>query len=169
MKLKMDFVTNSSSSSFIVVFPNKIMHVDDVLKFIADKQQATTVFNDAMELKPWIKNDELTLSKVAKEITHGSVDGCNSSWGNDSGFCLDNNIKRDDLRNNIEWNRLMWDEHELKDNVSAVNVAKKFMKGLPNESYIYVFEYGDNSGEYFARLEHDDIFHELKHIRVSKH
>jgi hypothetical protein len=53
MKRKLDFITNSSSSSFLVAWPNKIEKMEDVLKIIPEQEKASIVFHDAIEQTPY--------------------------------------------------------------------------------------------------------------------
>jgi len=158
VKIRNGFVSNSSSSSFIVCFPKRPETAEEVRQLmfgdleymshpyefgaVDTKQIAETVFAD---LKP---QRAATFNKVIKILKRG--------WDGPP-----------NLLDDYFYDRITHEEFKQKQDDWAQAQAEKFMdecKGI-----IYIFRYGDDDGSYFAALEHGEIFRNLKYYRVSQH
>lgn len=181
MRIKSDFVTNSSSSAFLVAWPTEIKDLDDILKYIPEKEKAEQVFMDSMNLTPMIidHNDKKIIHKISEEITYGYVDEIedqlNSTGNSYDGFEIftekfmeRHHITDEELKDDHYSKGLIWEEYENYRLALASKLAIKFCK--ENEGrYLYIYEYGDDSGAFFSEMEHGGTFNDIRHIHISKH
>jgi hypothetical protein len=163
MKIRSGFVSNSSSSSFIVAFPKEPTSAEEVEKILfpsggntyghpyykasypTDKV-AGTVWDDIQRQKP--NNEE----EIWGEL-HGYLKG--GPYLDWEKFKLPNG--------GYDWKAFDAEECRYRQ-----KVMKKFVEENPGAT-IYCFHYGDENGKYEGALEHGGLFDHLPHITVSHH
>ena len=162
MKIRTGFVSNSSSSSFVVAFPRIPQNVDDMKKmlfgdeesyFVGDKytkisitaeEAATTVFRDFLEQGNPASFEEI--SKTLKsDISFDTLDKYKNGDGS-----------------------IDWDGYNYASAKYGNECTESFMK--KNEGkFIFIFSYADEDGAYFSAMEHQGLFTNLEHERISNH
>ena len=169
MKIKVDFITNSSSSSFVVAWPFKIKTLDDVLKFISNEAKAEVVFSDSKKQKGYVITETKNVIKLlADKLDGGHLTGYHDYGHWEENFLKRNNITYDQIHTNKQWLHLLWDEQEKLREITSIKNAFEFIEtntGL----FLYVYDYGDDDGEFYSEMEHGGTFNNLQHIQVSHH
>ena len=180
MKQRLGFVSNSSSSSFVVVFPKELPKTVEEMEELlfgdalyagydgehtfSTKEIAAHVLRDMedgpikrrIELIDNLRNGELSCSGLA--IKHGL--GASACPRPDFMHLWD---KPEDEKQKII------EDYSKAKNDFAETIAKKLLK-FAKMSQLYRFTYSDNDGsELFAFMEHGDIFRRLVHYRLNQH
>lgn len=167
MKFRNGFVSNSSSSSFVIAFPRIPLNIEEVQKMIFGddpkaglshpydddwypaSQVAETVFNDINE-KSIVPMDKEAILRAFEEDY--AIDYFNEYWKEDDPE------KREVLR-------------QKSDNQSKIRAQQRcddFLKDNKG-SFVYELVYADEDGSYGCAMEHGDVFQNLSHIRISHH
>ena len=173
MKIKSDFITNSSSSSFIVVFDKQITKFEDVKNLISKNAKAEQVLIDSLKQTPKkIKRDDIELiNMLTTEMYSGHyIDANNELTYSEyqKTFCEREGITQTELYKNTAWTKSFYNEYAY---ICRKVYSKKVVEFLEEHdgNYLYIFHYGDDEGEFFSEMEHGGTFEQVPHIRISKH
>jgi len=161
MKIKSDFITNSSSSSFIVAFDKFPETVDEMMSVLFEEGQSEFVnpyrFHHS-DPSGWSVNEVsefvLSLTKAAEksELEDEVRNLVEIDWD-----------KFRDEHGNMDWGAY----HKAEDGLVASKVDE-LLNNMKNK-FICIYEFSDNDGKFYSALEHGDLFRHLQHIRISKH
>lgn len=167
MKIRQGFVSNSSSSSFIVAFP-KDMEVTsdnvhnhlfgpafssitayDWIGTFSTKEIADQVTRDIREQKPNV--DEQIAEALGGHLPGSpDMDRFRVRKADGKGYDYD------------------WDAYTAANAAFRAQMAEKIKKEFAGQD-VYTFEYSDNDGSFMCTMEHGGIFDNVPHMRISNH
>lgn len=158
MKIRNGFVSNSSSSSFVVAFkeiPKTVGTMEDLLFGDIDefgqwekfpvRDAARRVFEDLKAQKK-----PLTKEQIVEEFAVGYING----YPEINSFYKDKEID--------------WEAYKKAVQKNAEKEAKKFMNKNKDRKF-YIFSYSDKDGAFMCEMEHSGIFDNLPHVCISRH
>lgn len=161
MKIRSGFVSNSSSSSFIVAFSKKPENVEELKEIMFGDKEFIEVYYGPV-------STQMVAQTVFEDI-------CRKTPLSDKEIklCFEGLSNYDDDRIpkynfDLKWDSLEWKEHNKTVKQIQIVCAKEFLKNNPNNIF-YLFEYFDNDGLFEATLEHGNIFENLPHVKINNH
>jgi len=173
MKIRSGFVSNSSSSSFVLAFDKKPESAKELHKLMFGEEErefpspwdwvptaptadiAEATFNRLMELD---------LDGILAEFMSGWLDGVNRDW-NDGPDCWidDENGKQVMNPAYTEWS----DAEEEREKIRALEYFNKWK--CPDNQVFFRVEFADENGPFECLCEHGGIFENIHHVRISHH
>jgi hypothetical protein len=166
MKARKGFVSNSSSSSFIVAFDGKPQTMEEMKGLLFGEQEGE--YHDPYDECSWtydevaytvlldlLDSDPLTREQVLEQLSRGCLPGQPDM----------DDFKKKDAGGKPEWD---WDAYEEARKQHAKRYHDRFLKENRGKTF-YRFNYGDDSGPYYSALEHGELFSRLPHVRISLH
>lgn len=167
MKVRNGFVSNSSSSSFVVAFPRLPLDADDLQQMLFGDEKTLSYYDYTIptnEAAAIIWNDMFALEKpdaTPEEIAEEFYSG----WEEDE----EEEIKFPNFDpNNREASDRAWEDYIDKCRTKAQKLAKQFIDNN-NGANIRIVEYCDNDGQVGCILEHGGTFDRLPHKQINKH
>ena len=162
MKIRTGLVSNSSSSSFIVLFPKAPKSWEEVQKLL---------FRDK------ITHEGYTTEEIAK-IVYKDMQGQSTKalikFTPTIKACIEVNGDIDLIMHrffsDIENTDQDWEIRDYIENLQEGNDPfGTELKAKHGKGKIYTFTYADDVGEFYGMMEHSEIFNNLPYERISHH
>jgi hypothetical protein len=157
MKIRLGFVTNSSSSSFVVAFPRVPENAEDVREMLFDEE-------DEVEFR-YDRETKYTTSDLAAHVfaqMEAPADFEEIAKEFATTYDLVDYEKYRNPDGTLNWNR-----YRKATKKEGDKLALKFIKDNP-DSFFYVFDFSDDTS-IGCMLEQGGIFDKLNNVRFSHH
>lgn len=167
MKIRNGFVSNSSSSSFVVAFKETPKNANELKTVLFGEREyfpdPTPVKHNEFKKTSYfakiifkdMKKGPAPIEKIEETLSSGYMFGC-PEYSNEK-------YKNKGIEGDFNFD--LYDQDCQK---YAKEMAKEFLN-KNKDSKIYVFEYSDNEGSDGSILEHCGTFEKLPHITISHH
>lgn len=168
MKTRNGFISNSSSSSFVIALDKKPASIDDIYTIFGLEKGG--VYHGPYS-KGAFPNDQVAQS-LFNEIT-GPLDKKELS----EEFRYDHDVNMDDFRTQgkirLEGGKAYkepydWDAYEKACKESSMKKNKQFVDRHPGKLFFNA-TYTDNEGAFGCAMEHGHIWNRVPHCKISHH
>ena len=167
MKIRNGFVSNSSSSNFVVAFPAVPKSTEDVKNLLFGEAEIWPIHRGVIDVQILTSQlAEIIWADIQAQIANNKrsiLKAIDEGWFDGAPQYNEHRFRKEGDDKEIDW-----DKYGKERNAVAKQIRDKFLKDNPN-SFVYVFEYGDNDGDTFVALEHEEVFSALPYLRISCH
>jgi len=175
MKVRNGFVSNSSSSSFLVVFDKMPEDVYEVHRLLFPNGAETVCPYDyeiqSHRVAEEVWNDIESQKKelpYSKEFVHDEFSNTAYTQVRKEFFAEQQQVYSLKGKERTNFSEELWKKKDARHEELQKEMSEKFLKEHDGKVILY-FTYSDNDGPFYSALEHGEIFSELPHIRISYH
>lgn len=154
MKIRTGFVSNSSSSSFVVFLDRVPKTVEDVIELFQLEDSITGGFSSKMAAESFLRKIEEqdgTPLPMAVEILEES-----HSFPEHPEYL------------EWEWDRIPYDKR-LEKLTEYYEACKTRVREICGDKKVFAVTYSDEDGSFNSAMEHGNFFDNVEHKRVSHH
>jgi len=177
VKIRSGFVSNSSSSSFVLAFSEKPGSKEELHELMFGKEErefhspwewnkystSTTNIAEAVFVQ---LGKQLSLDDILEEFTSGHLDGISLDWNDPS---MPDCWIEDENGNEVynpkykEW----MDAEGEKEKIRALEYFNRW--NCPDDQVFFRVEFADEDGSFGSLCEHGGIFENIHHVQISHH
>jgi hypothetical protein len=161
MRIRSGFVSNSSSSNFIVGFDHKPKDAKELKEILFGKDEVyVNPYPEYSDIKYWQAQEvaDIVFNDMKEPIEEEKVVGIIESGSFDG-----------EPEYPAGLGRPAWEEYAAKRSVAANRYWNSKMKSKFAGKQAFEFHYSDNDGELGSAMEHGYLFDRLPHITISNH
>jgi hypothetical protein len=190
MKTRNGFVSNSSSSSFVIGLSRKPKSAEKLAEVLYHDGQGVCAPYDAEIVSPQDAADQIwqqikdqrpmTKKQLADKISSGWFDGhpefpfngrqkdIAQEYRQITGkFILDDDTPLEWRERYRQVEREVWDEYNKDKAAAAAELAERLLSGPFSGKKLYNCSFGDDDGA--GTMEHGNTFRSVPHTRISHH
>jgi hypothetical protein len=173
MKIRNGFISNSSSSSFVVAFPSMPESEKELCQWMFGDEEFHNYLNQSDGMYKTSDIAEIVMKNIKKttksEITDTIRRGWFPGYKDLPGYYNNwDEVRKIDFNKEPEKWQAKVQEGEQENLKRSQAIAKKFMTENTG-AFFCTFSYSDNDGYFGAMMEHSKIFNKLSHIQINCH
>lgn len=166
MKIRQGFVSNSSSSSFIVAFPKDIEKTEmSIHKYLFGEKFGV--------LCPYEWHEAVSTGQAAAEVlkdmlaqeANNQENIIEALGGHLPGAPDFDHFRKRKPDGGYDYD---WEAYSKASEEHRARMAEKIKAEFEGKD-VYTFEYSDNDGSFYVTMEHGGVFDNVPHMRVSNH